>query len=319
MANTKKTTTATKVDLTPEPQRYKGLDMSRIFWGLLLVLVGVLVLLGNLGVVTVRYENLWQLWPLLIVGWGVSLLNIKGTLWSVVSALLVVGMLGLLTWAAIGAEPFRQSEVTNQTQRIAKAGDTTDRVEVTVDAGAGNITIGPNKNGDLVEALLQSDGTSLDVDSRVDGAVQKIEVSTEGNRMWWIGSFRNDLNVNVTKSMPVDVRIKSGAAELDADVSKLLLDSLDVDLGASRGVITIGNLRDVVDVNLQAGASSLTLRVPKDSGVSVQLDEGLSLNDLDGLQDKGNERYETDGYVSASKKINIRGDIGATSFKIERY
>lgn len=319
MANPKKSTSAKKVDATPEPQRYKGWDMSRIFWGLLLVLVGVLVLLGNLGVVTVRYENLWQLWPLLIVGWGVSLLNIKGTWWGVVSALLMVGMLGLLTWAAIGSEPFRQAEITNQTQRVAKVGDNIERLDVSVEAGAGDIAIGPHESDNPVEAILRSGATSLDVDSQADGNVQKVDVSMEGARMWWTGSFRNELDVSVSKKLPLDLRVKSGATNLDADLSKVLLENFDIDLGASSGVVTIGSLRDIVDVKVRAGASSLTLRLPKDSGVSVQLDKGLSTKDLDGLQDKGNDRYETEGYSTATKKISIRGNIGATTFRLERY
>lgn len=319
MVNPKKTTPVEKVETTSDSQRYKGWDMSRIFWGLLLILVGLLVLLDNLGVVNIRYENLWQLWPLLIVIWGVSLLNIKGTWWSIVSAFLMIGSLGLLAWAAIGTTPLGEVKNSVQSQRAEKTSSTIERLDVSVEAGAGNIIIGSHESDIPVEAVLRSNFATLDVDSRNDGTTQKVDVSIEGRRMQWGGNFRNELDIQLARKLSVYLKVKTGASDLDADLSKVMLERLDIDLGANSSVVTLGNLVDLVDVNLSAGASSVTLRVPKDSGVSVRLDKGVSSQDLDGLQDKGDGLYETAGFNTASKKITIRGDIGVTSFSLERY
>lgn len=319
MAQPKKTKPVEKAETSSEPQRYKGWDMSRIFWGLLLILVGLLALLDNLGVVTVQYQNLWQLWPLLIVGWGVSLLNIKGTWWSVVSVLLMIGTLGFVAWAAIGTVPLREVESTEQSQRVEKASGTINRLDVSVEAGAGTIMIGPGASETPVEAVLRSNVATLNVDSSSDRTTQKVDISIEGNQMWWTGNMRNDLDIQLSRQLPVYLKVNTGASDLDADVSKVLLERLDIDLGANSSVVTLGSLVDLVDVKLSAGASSVTLRVPKDSGVSVKLDEGVSSQDLDDLEDKGNGSYETAGFNTASKKITIRGDLGASSFTLERY
>ncbi|NCS83278.1 hypothetical protein GW746_02575, partial [Candidatus Saccharibacteria bacterium] len=311
MASAKKTASVEKDETTSNPKRYRGWDMSRIFWGLLLVLVGVLALLDNLNVVEVHYGNLWQLWPLLIVGWGVSLLNIKGTLWSIVSALLMLGSLGLVAWTATGMAPFQTGDNSVQTQRIEKTGSTVNRLDVTVEAGAGNITIGSHESEAPVEAVLDSDFATLDVDSRIDGNTQKVDVSMDGNRMWWSGHFRNDLDVTLAKQLPVFLNVKTGASDLNANLSKVMLERLDMNLGANSSDVTLGDLVDRVEVSVSAGASSITLRAPKDSGVSVKLDKGVSSQDLDGLQDKGSGFYETDGFDTASKKIIVRGDLGA--------
>lgn len=53
--------------------------------------------------------------------------------------------------------------------------------------------------------------------------------------------------------------------------------------------------------------------------MSVKLDKGVSSQNIDGLQDKGDGLYETADFNSASKKITIRGDLGAASFTLERY
>ncbi|NCU38304.1 hypothetical protein EOL96_04590 [Candidatus Saccharibacteria bacterium] len=319
MSNPKNTTPVEKEEATSNPQRYKGWDMSRIFWGLLLILVGLLLLLDNLNIVEVHYENLWQLWPLLIVGWGVSLLNIKGSWWSIVSAFLMIASLGLLAWAAIGAGPFQEGTYSSQSQRIEKINTTVEQLDVTVNAGAGNLVIGSHESSVPVEAVLRSDFATLDFDSSADGATQKVNVSIAGNRTWWVGSFRNELDVQLSKQLPVNLKVKTGASDLNADLSQLKLERLDIDLAASNSVVTLGDFVDMLDVKLSASASSVTLRVPKQSGVSVKLDKGVSSQDLDNLQDKGDGLYETDGFKVASKKITIRGNLGATSFTLERY
>lgn len=318
---TEKTATAEPVQVEESKRRYTGWDMSRIFWGLLLILVGVFVLLDNLNVIEVQYQNIWQLWPLLIVGWGVSLLNIKGTLWSILSAVLMLGIIGLLAWVAIDGGPFEQQQSRSdaQTQQVARESDAIKNVDVAVRAGAGKLKIDSQSNDTPVLAKLYSDFTELDVDSKVDGTTQRVDLTTSGSRMWWSGSFRNDLDITLTRNLPLNLNVRAGAADVDADVSQVVLERFDLDVGASSSVVTLGNRVDELDVRLNAGASSVTFRVPKDSGVRVELDKGISSQNLDGLTEVGEGRYETADYATAAKKISIRGDIGATSFELERY
>lgn len=318
MTNSKKVTDEDEGAESPT-RRYRGWDMSRVFWGLVLVLVGLLLLLDNFGVVDVSFGNIWQLWPLLIVLWGVSLLNIKGSWWTIVSAVLLIASLGLIAWAAVGTVPTRDVESRVQSQRIDRGSGEIDKLEVTVKSGAGKLQIGSRDAEEPVEAVLRSGFTSLNVDSQTDDSTQRIEVSASGDRVWWTGGVRNDLDVWLTRRLPVDLNIHTGASDLDADLSDVMLKKLDIDLGASSGLVTLGDLVDLVDVQLSAGASSVTLRVPRDSGVSVQLDKGLSSQDIGDLQDKGDGVYESADFDSASKKIIVRGDIGVTSFRLERY
>lgn len=318
MASAKKTKVVEETGDEPIKARYKGWDLSRIFWGMLLVVVGLLILLDNLNIVEVHFDNLWAYWPLLIVGWGVSMLNIKGTWWSFVSAVLLIGSLGLLAWAAIGMVPTRQVDDGVQGRQV-DIGNKVERLDVTVRAGAGNIRVDSRDSDVPVEAVLRSNFTTLKVDSRVDDGTQKVDVSAEGSRVWWNGGLRNDLDLHLTRQLPVSLSVDTGASDLDADLSDVMLERLDIDVGANSSMVKLGDLVDLVEVQISAGASSLTLRVPQESGVSVDLDKGLSSQNVAGLEDRGDGLYETADYDSATKKIAIRGDIGVTSFTLERY
>lgn len=310
-----------KTEDTTPAQRYKGWDMSRVFWGLLLVLLGGLLLLSNFGLIELQLSNLWQLWPLLIVGWGVSLLNIKGTWWKVVSGILLVAGLGLFTLVAIGAGPFSDDEQNTQvqSQQVEADNSEVERLDVSVKAGAGNVVIGSHEGDMPVEAVLRSDFATLDLDSQTDGNTQVVDISVDGERAWWGGNFRNDLDVQLSKELPVSLTVDTGASDFRADLSEVKLERLDVDLGASSGLMILGALVDRLDVDLKAGASSVTFRVPKDAGVSVTLDQGVSSQDLADLQEKGDGVYETEDFDRAKKQIMITADIGVASFELERY
>ena len=75
----------------------KQINAGAVFWGFALIFYGALLLLSNFGVITIYFENLIRLWPILIIGTGVSLLSPRGWLGAVVAFLLVV-VLALLTW-----------------------------------------------------------------------------------------------------------------------------------------------------------------------------------------------------------------------------
>ena len=50
-----------------ESERPRG--GSKVFWGLLLILIGVLILLDNLGYLT---HDIIRFWPVLVIIWGIK-------------------------------------------------------------------------------------------------------------------------------------------------------------------------------------------------------------------------------------------------------
>lgn len=79
----------------------KRRHMGSIFWGFAFIFVGMLFLLDNLQVITVHFDNLWQLWPILIIGAGVSTLSLRGWIGALVSLILVVAFAALAYLVAV--------------------------------------------------------------------------------------------------------------------------------------------------------------------------------------------------------------------------
>lgn len=79
-------------------------SINRIFWGLLLVVIGGLMLVDNFNIVQVDWSNLWKLWPLIIISCGLSILAIRSWFWRILSILLVIATMGVIVWAAVGGQ-----------------------------------------------------------------------------------------------------------------------------------------------------------------------------------------------------------------------
>ena len=78
-------------------------NIGNYFWGLLFILIGGLALASSLGYLTMDWSNLWRLWPVYVVGIGLSLIRPQNWLWKTVSLAVFVSTLLVSTalWLAL--------------------------------------------------------------------------------------------------------------------------------------------------------------------------------------------------------------------------
>jgi len=325
---TKQESTETVVDerVTAVPVAQNESRISRrwnaghIFWGLLLVLIGMLFLLQNLDVVDINFANLWMLWPIFIIMIGVSMVALRGWLGVVISALVAVAALTLVTLVALDVvRPGETGSLRNDNVSVAREAGTIEKLKLTVEAGAGTIDLSSASAIKLVDASLKSTVTSLSHHSTRTGTTQEVRLSMNDGSHWWNGRMRNDLRVVLGQSLPTDLKIDAGAAKITADLAQVNLQKLDIDSGASSLDITLGTVNKTTDVSYDIGASSITLRLPRSSGVSLTLDSGLSGTDLSGLKEVSDNYYQSDNFSSATHQINIHGKMGMANLTIAYY
>lgn len=80
----------------------KEWGIGRIFWGLLLVLIGSMLIASNFGFVYINWASLVDLWPLFIIAAGLSVLSISNIVWRVLSIILAVAALSAIAFVALG-------------------------------------------------------------------------------------------------------------------------------------------------------------------------------------------------------------------------
>lgn len=305
--------------LEKTPKHHEGNLASKVFWGLLLILVGGLALAGNFGLAVINWADLWRLWPLFIIAAGLSILSFKNIIWKIISVILSVATIAAIAWVLLGGiSQFNMGSSQTYSDTVQVASNEVKSAEISLDAGASEINISTDSQTAVVTAELKSNFATLEKTSSISDSIQKVNFSMKSGNIW-LGSFKNQWNVSLTRALPISLSVDAGACDANIDLSLAKLNAVDINMGASSLVLKLGANQSLANVNIDSGASSITVRVPNESGVKLYIDDGLNSKELADLKLSGDKTYESNNYNSASKKIDITAKIGVSSFTIERY
>lgn len=314
MTESKKTT-----DKSAEKKSYDWLS-GNLLWGGLFMLAGLLLLLANLGVVSVAWGEIWKLWPLIIIIFGLSVLSLKGWVAGVVYGLSAVLILGLAWVALTGNLQSSHSGVVSDQFSVSRANDEVKSLGVNIKSGASSLEVASHSDDAMVSGTIESRLSDLKHESVVEGDKQTISLSQERNWRWLTPGSFNKLDVFLNQQIPTRLNIDAGASSIDADLSDVMLESVSVDSGASSIKLRLGDKHNDTDVEIDTGVSSVTIYVPESSGVKLLLDAGLSSKEVPSDFEKvDDETYQSPGYADATHKVNITVDMGVSSFKLLTY
>jgi len=186
-----------------------------------------------------------------------------------------------------------------------------------LDAVAGDFTLAEWTN-ELIEfektgSLGRYSMTSKDID---DKRVIHLNLQKSNVR------FRNrgdkvDIKLN---RMPVwDLDLDIGAAEFDLDLSVFKIHDIKIDGGAAAITLKLGNRHFETNVDIDTGASSITIKIPEDSGCEVITSTVLSSKTLKGFVKKNKQTYRTENFEVSENNIYISINAAVSSLNIRRY
>jgi len=135
-----------------------------------------------------------------------------------------------------------------------------------------------------------------------------------------IKDFRNEWDLRLNNDVPVNLSLEMGAGTSDLQLAGLSLTGLDVTLGAGKSTVDLtGNWARDLDVTFDTGAANITVWLPKDVGVRVEVVAGVGRIEASGLKRDGyfytNEAY---GTSEVTLHINIMTGIGQINLEVEK-
>lgn len=295
-----------------------GWSVNKLFWGLLLVLVGGLMLASNFGLIDVKWANIWRLWPLIIISAGLSVMSFKSVVWRILMVLLVILSLGAITWVVIG-DNTGLSPINSQNTSVYKISNDIKCAEISVKAGASVLKINSVNQKEVAKVRLDSNVATLAKNSNQSGENQQIEFSMTDVSNWWAGDVRNNWDVKLTNDLPLTLNVDAGASDTQIDTSSAQLDEMNIKAGASSLKVKLGSIENISNLNIDSGASSIVVKVPSGIGVKLKIEGGLTTNHLADLNETVKNTFQSPNYSQSQKQINITAKIGVSSFTIERY
>jgi len=133
-----------------------------------------------------------------------------------------------------------------------------------------------------------------------------------------IKDFRNEWDLRLNNDVPMNLSLEMGAGTSALQLSGLSLTGLDVTLGAGKSTVDLsGGLTRDLDVTMNTGAANITVRLPKDVGIRVEVVAGVGGIEASGLKRDGYVyTNEANGTSEVTLHINILTGIGQINLEV---
>jgi hypothetical protein len=307
------------------------MKFKNVFWGLSLIIIGSLLVARNIGIIDFAWFNFIRLWPLIFIFWGLSVLPIRETL----KVGILVILLGGATWFVLdypGGDRFNDfAWVIDSHSDNDESISTTDNQDFTVpfvdsirfakldmDAAAGKFTL-HDTTSDLL-AFSQTGRHNGHYEYIVTRLPQSTTVKiTERENHVFHNNNRKQVSIALNPLPVWDINLDAGASDVNYDLTHFKVKSINLDGGAGSFKITIGNKYPDVKINIDAGASSITVKIPENTGCDLEITAVMSGKHLQGFKKMDSGHYQTANYDTAKNKVHLNVDAAVSSFRIERY
>lgn len=305
---------------------------GNIFWGVILITLGTLFAMRNFDIFFFSWRSVFRLWPLIFVFWGIALLPVKAMVKLLLTvATVVVGIIILASnpvqhggWFNPWNDDFsyeREYEEEDYPWKKQEFNEPYDPdiqfATLNLDAAAGSFNI-EGLTSRLFE--FETEGNTgpysvLTKDVDENGVIIDFDHKRFKGRSNLEHSVRMRLNDNPVWKFNLDV----GAASFDLDLTPFKVENVDIDGGASSIDLTLGEKYNKTYVNIDAGASDITIKVPRDMACEVRTTTILSGRELDGFNKIRKGLYQTANFSEASGQVLIEIDAAVSGITVERY
>ena len=243
--------------------------------------------------------------------------------------ILGTGTLVVASVLALGAAGVAADDGPTLAETVALGEASSARVEVEVGVGRLRLTGGslagagtPMPIGQLLrgEFTYDDDTFAPTIDYAIEDGAGHLTLTQEGSSdglAWPWDDRTNDWALYLNPTVPTDLSVALGAGESELALGGLTLTRLDVSTGAAKTTLDFeGDWRADLQAKIESGAGELTLRLPRDIGVRVQVDSGVGEVDADGFTEEDGA-YVNDAYGVSPVTLEIDVANGAGEVELE--
>lgn len=257
-----------------------------LFWGCVLLLLGLLFGLKALGLI----EN--------VLGYFWAGFLLLAGIWLVVSAFL--------------SPPTGKEEAVRAVVGLQGAR----RASLEFDHGVGQIRITGGAPPDVL--LMANRGTGLKVSSQLEGDLLKVKVDCGPSFVPFIGPESGVWTFRLNEEIPLNLKVDSGASQVTLDLSNLQVVYFGLEGGASS--VTLIPPARVTDarMDIEAGVANLNIRVPEGVAARIRLKESIGMFSIDQQRFPLLEEriYQSVDYDQAAYRVELILEAGLSSVTV---
>lgn len=299
---------------------------GKLFWGFLFLTLGILFLLKSLFGTNFVHPDLYKTWPLIFVLFGGAFLindvRAKFALFGgagLIAALCIFSSVTSISTHFHGNNS--KSHKYSGTDKSSNFNANIKRVILNIEGGAGSFTV--LKIDSLQYQVTAQDSIgAFSCRESISGEEMKLAISSESEDIHITSKddLVHGLKIGLNPNPNYDIHFSTGASSNNLDLSELKVDKLRIDCGAASTFLKLGApAKEESKIEIESGASSFKLMIPKDAAVRIVTSTAFSSTNINGIKHVDDDTYQTDDYFKAEKKYFISIDGGVMSVDIQTY
>lgn len=261
---------------------------GRLFWGVILIAFGVLLLLDQAGILP---GNAYAyLWPMMLIGAGLIVLynaTRRGTLTIVDDSI------------PLQAAHSARVAIKHAAGTLHVAGGAPTDALMTGQF-AGGVARNSVTSGDRVDLTLKVP----------DDAASSLD---------WLGGRRGfEWDVHLNSAVPLDLAVDTGASRTSLDLTDVQVGRLDLHTGASTVDVTLPAHAGLTEAHIEGGVATVNVHVP--DGVAARIHGNIGLGGLSVDETrftKHDGAFESPDFATALNRvvIGVQGGLGAVTVR----
>jgi len=260
---------------------------NRLFWGIVLILLGLIFLFGyQMGL------PVWRLiWPFMIIAIGA---------WILLIPVLSKGMKVVQEDFSLPVEGVEQATLK-------------------IEHGAGKINLhtvdlkdqfltGSFMGGVAPKASLSQGKYRVKLESKIEFANFLPRFQNREQLSW---------DISINRTIPLKVKMETGASDNYLDFTNAQLEELHLETGASSTEILLPEGCAFTSVHVESGASAIKIHIPQKVAARIKISGLIGKTiDTDRFIQNG-EQYESPDYEKAKNRVEINVESGVGSVEID--
>jgi hypothetical protein len=297
--------------------RRRGRPPSLV-WAVILITIGVLILLSYLGVLHVNFLELWRLWPVLLILFGLEILfGYRSALGRAVVLVLTLGVMAGVVWLLVTGPGRFGAAGAASTERIEEPLGSVEQADLTVNFAAGQLALSElTDSSSLIEGTLNLATQTkpvFDLNRTNNRATMTLGYQEGQAFTSFTGGDDWKLQLSPRVGFTLDVQVAAGEARLD--LTGLDVRGLKVDGAASQVTVILPATGDF-SAHLEGGVGGLTLEIPAGMAARLQIDRGLSALSLPARFSEQGQYYQTSDWTTNQNRVDVQLSIGVGALTI---
>lgn len=198
--------------------------------------------------------------------------------------------------------------------RVLIKKDNAEKLDVILNIAAGELHVSEGAK-EWVEGDLQYSTDKLKPEISYNQTGKKGKVLIEHTNKKFTSLKGVNINsiwdLQLSKHVPIDLEVNTGASKTQLDLQGLQLRSLNVNVGVGSTTIDLaGDWKENFEVQLSTGVGKSTIILPENVGVKIVSTKGIGHSSFKGFISMGNDVYVNKAYENAKVTITVNANLG---------